>query len=334
MELSPEQFASLKRVLSEPAAKAAALVPVPAEQIEAVLGKLETLVRRHAGSLGGSRLLIKYAPGLTGGRVLTDRVVSELIAAQTQIATIGDDGTLLAAASGTISLPAAVTESQDGPCLCLLCSAGQIGVFAAGKVVAEICTAPPPIQGRADWQRSWRELRESFDDHFHHCIESEKALRYWFDRKKRILLAGPDGTEKLFHHNLFWWCNNFIRDALDVYGETRSMGQDKTDITIVTEIGNIVIEVKWLGQNESKTRYTQVRIQEGMIQVADYLNRNGRLMKGYLVIYDGRSDEAHEKECAYPATCRHAKCEEPVVYFLRSETPSELASRMAAENQP
>jgi len=112
------------------------------------------------------------------------------------------------------------------------------------------------------------------------------------------------------------------------------MGQDKTDITIVTEVGNIVIEVKWLGQNENKTRYVQVRIHEGMVQVADYLSRNAKLMQGYLVIYDARVDDVHQKESAYPATCRHAKCAEPVIYFLRSETPSELAVRVAAESQP
>lgn len=333
MELSPEQFASLKRILSEPAGKVAALVPVAADKIETIMGKLEVMVRRHAASFGGQRLLFKYAPGATGGRVLTDRVITELVRAQTPIATLGEDGALLGASSGIVTLPLAATESEKGPTVCLLCSAGQIGVFAAGKVVAEIGTAPPTLTGRADWQRPWTELRESFDDHFQHCLENEKALRFWSDRKKRILLAGPDGTEKLFHHNLFWWCNHFIKDALDVYGETQAMGQDKTDITIVTEVGNIVIEVKWLGRNESNTRYAQIRIQEGMIQVADYLGRNNRLMQGYLVVYDARSVEAHQAESGYPPACRHDKCQEPVIYFLRSETPSELASRLAAESR-
>lgn len=333
MELSPEQFASLKRVLSEPAAKVAALVPAAADKIEIVLGKLEALVRRHVGSFGGQRVLFKYSPGGSGGTLLSARVIAELVKAQTPIATVGDDGCLLAAAAGSVTLQAAAKESENGPTVCLLCSAGQVVVFAAGKVVAEIGTAPPPILGQIDLRRSYTELQESFDDHFHHCIESEKALRYWADRRRRILLAGPDGTEKLFHHNLFWWCNNFIKDALDVYGETQAMGQDKTDITIVTEVGNIVIEVKWLGRNENDTRYAKVRIQEGMLQVADYLNRNSRLMQGYLVVYDARSVEVHQSDSGYPATCRHDKSKEPVIYFLRSETPSELASRLAAESR-
>lgn len=109
------------------------------------------------------------------------------------------------------------------------------------------------------------------------------------------------------------------------------MGQDKTDITIVTEVGNIVIEVKWLGKNQHKTAWAKVRIKEGMLQVSNYLNRNDRLMQGYLVVYDGRPEQEHMNGCSYPKSCRHAKCEEPVIYFLRSETPSEFATRVAAE---
>jgi hypothetical protein len=112
------------------------------------------------------------------------------------------------------------------------------------------------------------------------------------------------------------------------------MGQDKTDITIVTEVGSIVIEVKWLGKNENNTSYVQVRINEGMIQVADYLNRNQRLIQGYLVIYDARCEQEHKDKSSYPGASRHQKCEEPVLYFLRSETPSARAGRLAAEMQP
>jgi hypothetical protein len=331
MDLSPEQFASLKRILSEPAAKVAALLPLSADQIGAFLERLETVVRRQATSFGSERLLVGYVPGQSGGQALTDKVIRGLIAAQTPCLTVGDDGTVLSAAPGAVTLPAAATASEKGPSLWTLCSAGQICVFAAGRVIAEVGSAPPPIQGRSDWQRSWRELRAAFDDHFHHCIESEQQLCYWFNKKKRILLVGPNGTEKLFHHSLFWWCRKFIIDAFDVYGEANSMGQDKTDITIVTEAGNIVVEVKWLGRNEKNTAYAEIRIKEGILQVADYLNRNRKLMQGYLVIYDARPDDTHKNGCSYPPDCRHAKCEEPVIYFLRSETPSELAVRVAAE---
>ena len=228
----------------------------------------------------------------------------------------------------------AAKESENGPKLTMICAAGQLCVFAAGKPIAEIGATPPPAHGRSDWQRSSGELRSAFDTHHLHCIENESNLRYWKNKENRILLAGSDGTEKLFHHSLFWWCDHFITDALAVYGETQGMGQDKTDITIVTEVGSIVIEVKWLGKNEKGTSYAQVRINEGMIQVADYLNRNQRLIQGYVVIYDARSEQDYKDKSSYPGTSRHQRCEEPVLYFLRSEAPSARAGRLAAEMQP
>lgn len=65
---------------------------------------------------------------------------------------------------------------------------------------------------------------------------------------------------------------------------------------------------------------------EGMIQVADYLTRNQRLIQGYLVLYDARSEQHHKDKSSYTASSRHQKCEEPILYFLRSETPSDRAN--------
>lgn len=329
MNFSPEQFASLRRVLSDPSAKAAALVSLPTELVEGLLIKIEDLIKNHGSSFGNRRLLLRHIPGKSGGRQFDAKLIIELFGAKTEIVAIGDDATFLAAMQGTVTLPSAAAESEGGPCICMVCSAGGVIIFAAGKLVAEIGTVSAPSPSESNWKHSWTELRECLDGHFRECIVNEKLLRFWQDRKKRILLAGPDGTEKLFHHNVFWWCKNFIVDALDVYGEAQSMGQDKTDITVVTEVGNIVIEVKWLGINENNTKFAQVRIDEGLIQVADYLSRNGKLMKGYLVMYDARSEESHTTESSYTANARHVNCEEPVIYFLRSETPSERGVRLA-----
>lgn len=260
MDLSPEQFSSLKRVLSDPAAKAAAVVGRPAAQIENVLKKLETVARRRAVALGTERLMVIHAAGKTGGQDWDDSLIAAFVRKDTKVITVGDDGTVMCAVSGQISVVTAAKASEIGPTLTMLCAAGQLCVFAAGKPIAEIGTAPPPVQGRADWQRSSWELRDALNTHFLHCIENEKGLRYWASKAKRTLLAGPDGTEKLFHHSVFWWLSNFITDALDVYGETQGMGQDKTDITIVTEAGSIVTEIKWLGKNENGTSYVEVRI--------------------------------------------------------------------------
>ncbi len=330
MNLAPDQFSSLKRILSEPSAKVDALVPDSAGKSQALLQHLEALVRRHDSAFCGKRLLLKHSPAGIGSKYLNDGVVRQLIAAKTDAVLIDDNCNVILAERGDTSLPAAAAESEDSKSLCFVCSPGKIIVFAAGRLIAEIGSDPPSLEERSEWRKGWIELPAIFNDHFSNCVESEQNLRYWKDSKKRTLLIGPDGTEKLFHHSLFWWCNKFIKDALDVYGEAHSMGQDKTDITVVTEVGNIVIEVKWLGTNEKNTRYIEVRIAEGLVQVADYLNRNSRLMSGYLVLYDARSDSDHRQSSTYPEACRHEKCYEPILFFLRSEAPSQRAKRLAA----
>jgi hypothetical protein len=331
MALAPEQFASLKKILSHPAAKASAALRLPVSQIENFLRKLEKLVQRGRLVLGQEKLLILYRPTQKNGRPFTESEVEKCLKARTPLLAVGGDETLVSAKRGAVTLVAAAAVSDKERSLCVLCAAGQLWIFAAGKIIAEIGEAPPPISGQGDWRRSWRELRKSFDEHFEHCVEHEKSFRYWADRKKRLLLVGPGKTEKLFHHSLFWWCNSFISDAIDVHGETGGMGQDKTDITIVTQVGSIVVEVKWMGRNKNNKRYAQVRIHEGMLQVADYLNRNKKLMQGFLVMYDARSEIAHQTKSTYPERCRHVRCEEPIIYFLRSETPSEKSERDSLE---
>ena len=62
MELSPEQFDSLKRGLSEPASKVAAALNLPMGQIETVLKTLEGVARRRATALGSERLMVIRRP--------------------------------------------------------------------------------------------------------------------------------------------------------------------------------------------------------------------------------------------------------------------------------
>jgi hypothetical protein len=327
MQLTPDQFTSLKRILTDPVAKVCAVIHLQQQKAEKII---ETAIRvsKRSSALGKVRLLFLYSAGATGGRVWNDSLITELIRENTCLVSVGDDGSVIGVEQGSTSIMNACTLSEPDR-VTALCSAGQIMICAAGKPISELITMDLALEKRLEWERSWTELPQALNDHFIHCVSNEQNLRYWSDRRRRILLAGPDGTEKLFHHSLFWWCYNFIKDAFDVYGEAQSMGQDKTDITIVTESGSIVVEVKWLGKNENNTTYVQVRIEEGLRQVADYMRRNSRLIKGYLVIYDARDEEVHQSGCSYPESCKHDQCEEPLIFFLRSETPSELAARTA-----
>lgn len=327
MQLTPEQFASLKQVLSEPAGVAAAVLKLPTDQVDKMLERLQDITEAQAAGLKGERFLVIYSPGVSNRRPFDRAAIKDVVQKQTFILTVGDDCTLVSAATGIVDAVSASKYSENGPSLVALCSANQISVYVAGKPIADLSDSQGGPIGRSDWMMPATELRDSFDLHFKHCIENQKLVSYWGDRKKRILAKGQDGTEKLFHHCLFWWCKHFVSDALTVFGETLGLGQDKTDITIVTEVALIVVEVKWLGTNGT-TEFKEDRIEAGMVQVIDYLNRDSALSKGYLVLYDGRSEEDCKTKRSFSSN--HVKCESPIFYFLRSETPSERADRLAA----
>lgn len=329
MDLSPEQFSSLKRVVAAPAAKVAAITGGTVGDLETLMGRVETVARKRATTLGNERLLLIHDPSAKGSQALDDAAVANLLRAKTPVVKIGSDCGMISAAKGDVSTVTAAIESEIGPRMTVLVAAGQFTVFAGGKPIAEIGVPPPAQHGRSDWKRSWRELPMAMNDHFKHCIDDEKSVRYWKDKKKRLLLAGPDGTEKIFHQSLYWWLDHMLSDAIDVYGETLGMGQIKTDITVVTEVGLLVIEVKWMGKNESGTSYKEIRIREGLAQVALYLAKNDKIFGAYVVLYDARPENVHKTSCTFPETSVVNKCERPIIYFLPSETPSQTATRVA-----
>lgn len=138
MNLSPEQFASLRRVLAAPAAKAAALTMLAPDLLESVFSKIEVFVKSCAASFGDSKILLHHVHGQGGGHVLTSALVDELILARNFIVAIGDDGTLITSDSGVPSLVTASEESEASSSVCALCCRENIILFAAGKIIAEI----------------------------------------------------------------------------------------------------------------------------------------------------------------------------------------------------
>ncbi len=166
-------------------------------------------------------------------------------------------------------------------------------------------------------------------EHRENVLDCEGII-IWADKTGRILKASPENTESIFHRSLFTWMRIFLRNHLKVYAEPGGYGQCKTDITVVTHEGCTVIEIKWLGRNESNTEYNQEKINEGLIQIKIYLDKED-YVNGYLVLYDGRPKEKHENESEYDTNLIHTKCNSPILVFLESETPSQSAQRIVRE---
>jgi hypothetical protein len=181
-----------------------------------------------------------------------------------------------------------------------------------------------PVASR--FRRPIAEFDSLLNDNLATSFHNERRLRYWHNRKKRILLAKPDKTEVIFQRELKAWLEEHVIDQIRVIAETRGLGQDPTDITVITAAGDVVIEIKWLGVNASGTTYKEPRITEGVRQVAIYLDNDGRLTKGYVVCYDARPHEVHLNESKWEASAMHPLCDDPRILFLESETASEKAT--------
>src|SRR5437667_9475595 len=172
------------------------------------------------------------------------------------------------------------------------------------------------------------EFEAILTDHLDECLNAGQ-LKFWFHKADRILLSEPEKTELIFHRSLFSWLKLFVSPKLKIYAEPIGLGQDKTDIIVVTNKGSYVIEVKWLGFNQSGQEYKQDRIDVGLAQVKIYLEKDHQLVCGYLVCYDGRSREVHETESSWNDSLRHELCKDPQILFLSSEVPSVAAVAMS-----
>lgn len=147
-----------------------------------------------------------------------------------------------------------------------------------------------------------------------------KMDKYWADRQRRILMPGK--TEEFFQLELFDWLERNLSDGYPRI-ETKTMAGDRTDIDIFSyQSGqHYIIEIKWLGENESGTSYGHDRIIEGIGQIRTYLERDESLNEACLVCYDGRTEDEHKNNSSFDIDLLPFKGKHKII-FLESKTAS------------
>jgi hypothetical protein len=324
--LQPDQLAALQDVLAGGAAQAAHLLGERLHDIETFLSTSHRLISENLDRLNDRVLVVALDTQHAGNTNLSStRLLQEIRSGRNYIH-VDRAVRFVDAASASARMLDVLQRTKHSGSIEVIYQGSYVYVVVCGELVDERdlrgATAPPVAN---PWKRSIAELDALLADHMRECIDNERRVRYWSDKAKRILLSGPDGTERIFHHDLFWWLDRFVIDRLAVIGEARGLGQDATDITVVTVAGNFVIEVKWLGTNDNGTKYQQERINEGLRQVREYLQNDPKLVRGFVVLYDGRPAQQHASESDFDPASRHHDCESPRLLFLRSETPSVVA---------
>lgn len=332
-DLLPDQIRVLSKVVSSNEILISLSLQVEREKLSEWLSLCESLVIRHATSLqgkhfslgldleseGSSPVLLEHLLGATsdsGGIVILDL-----------------QGRWIRTGPGPVTVSGALARSKQTKGLEVLIHGTYLYIALSGELIYEhdvLDASKLPPAGIAFF-RPTKQLRELIFDHAGQEIARETGVKYWADKDNRILLAVPESTEKIFQRSLILWLRHYVLDKIRIYSETRGFGQDATDITVMTGHGDYVIEVKWMGKNEHGTTYDANRIAEGVEQIKIYLNNDGRLVAGAVVLYDGRPLDCCTQQ--FDSSLLHPLCQSPHIVWLESQTPSQKATTIVRSRQ-
>lgn len=330
---TPAQKAVLQKVTGDPAAFAASVLAMPLKEIQDFIAEGDRFVTQNARLLRSTSFGFALSADTVGTQAVTANIIKRECRSSRSVLVVDRHLRYVNALPGRALMTESFQRTAASNTLELLYWGPTAAyVIVGGELVSErrlgTSSLDPPVP--SGWERPMSEFDQILADHVEHHIKDERGVRYWSDKRNRVLLSTPDGTERIFHLSLFWWLKHFVSDGLRVFAETRGLGQDATDITIVTMSGDFVVEVKWLGRNDANTGYQHPpRVDEGLQQVRIYLENDPNLVRGFLVVYDGRPAVEHRGQSVWNPVARHERCCEPKLVFLESETPSQVARRAA-----
>jgi hypothetical protein len=323
---------ALRAVIGKATTTASAVLSEDAGRLEEFLANSLEFVKASSGILTSPYLVLLGARDRRR-KVLSASTAREHMVGGRNMFHVDEGLRLLSAVVGDTSLAGCSSLTDTEKAFGLLVHGTYVHFFLQGKIIGgQDAIDPGAGEPRpCSFYRPMKELLLILRDHKSQRVDRQQGFRYWHDATRRVLRKGSNGTEHLFHYDLYWWMGQFVSDGLRVYAEPSGMGQDKTDINVVTASGNYVVEVKWLGKNEAGMEYGQARIAEGIAQIGIYLKNDGSLVCGDLVVYDGRERGEHENQSTYDAGKLHSRCRPPVIIFLEGEQPSVAARRIASE---
>lgn len=333
MSLTPEQLNALQSALS-PSVEAAQQLGIPIDAVESFENIVKDFTRANHKEFKGKVYQFVLATNQSGTTKLDLTTIRDPVFQGKGLLHVDSDFRLI---KTDTTLKNTTLFSK------FLGQEKKLGFFIDGTYFWEVLCSRPLDEGDIVTGHNSLELSSSvprrpmkdFDlllqDHYDLAVRDEAGFCYWKNKTDRILLCGPHGTEWIFQHDLYDWLRKFAIDQLRVVAEPSGFGQDKHDITVVTETGTYVIEIKWLGKNEHGTPYGQTRIDEGLAQIGEYLKKDPSLFKGFLVTYDGRSLGDHKTKSSYKKGFLHSYCDTPKIIFLESENPSKKAERLVKE---
>ena len=330
---SPEQREAIKRTVGTTAPQASALLNEPIERIERFIAKVGSFVKSNHHIVGERRYMLILVGSSPEGKELSGNEVLRNLRRNKLVFRVDEELRLVSAEEGSLKLVDCGIRTSDEKALgVMVCGSYKYDILM-GKITDEGNVAYPgadPLSS-SKFHHPMIDFELLVHEHKEKWLDREQNVKYWQKASDRTLRGKPDSTESIFHLSLFSWLNMFVIDKLKILGETLGLGQDKTDIEVVTIDGNHLVEIKWLGKNENGTEYDESAISKGLAQVKIYLDhdQDWLFICAHLVVYDGRPLQAHQGRSGYDDSQRHNLCKPPHILFLESETPSVTAKRIA-----
>lgn len=307
---------------------------IPEQRTKRFLQNATNFVRSNHIQLENTPYILVLTDQVEKGKPLTAKDILSGAGMGKCVFYVDDNLRLSKAEDGEARISSCSALTDSGRLFALLIADTYVYKILCGKIIDERDAKEAsrnPLVG-SKWHRPIEKFDLLLQDHIDNHVRNEQGFRYWFDKSKRILLSGKHGTEDIFHRPLFWWLKNYVSNKLKVYGQPKGLGQDETDIIVVTIDGSHLIEIKWLGKNENDTTFDQDQINVGLAQVKIYLDGDEQCVCGHLVVYDGRSPDDNATKSTHNDSLRHARCTAPKIIFLESETPSKKAIGLAKQS--
>lgn len=312
---------------------------------QAQIAELRQFLSRHLNDLGDRSFLLELTQDPDGDlrRLTAEAIIRanrdepSIIKLSASLHVISTESCSMAADSEPDETVA--SELSEGKVVVLYEQRSLVRIYADGRTAGRF--DPQALSGCPGkylrYSRRPEQYEDAILDHYRKIVR-DFISDHWEDRKKRILRAyrgKATRTEDIFQDSLVEWLDLHL-DA-SVKGKVGQVTSDQTDIEINAPGQLYIIEIKWLGKNKSKTKYTIDRVALGMRQVGDYLTKQGSAKRATLLVYDGRSQVdfegtqgmsyEHDPDCRLLSECEgqplnaRASC---MLVFLRSTTASEI----------
>lgn len=330
---SPEQRQAIKCTVGSTAPQASVLLNEPIERIERFIAKVGSFVKSSHHIVGERPYMLILVESSPQEEELSGNEALRSLRRNKPVFRVDEELRLVSAEEGSIRLVDCGIRTADEKALGVMVRGSYKYDILMGTITDEGNVSYPgadPLSS-SKFHHPMIEFEILVHEHKEKCLDREQNVKYWQKPRDRILRGKPDSTESVFHLSLFSWLNMFVIDKLRIFGETLGLGQDKTDIEVVTIDGTHLVEIKWLGENENGTKYDESTISRGLAQVKIYLDhdQDWQFICAHLVVYDGRPLQAHQTKSGYDDSQRHNLCRPPHILFLESETPSVMARRIA-----